>query len=346
MKLATINVAAHQKVVGSVQEDLLIDIAGLSERYSLGPVGFPANMLDLIRSGLFGKDFMQRVEELAQKEDPQGENADLFFKESEVKWMAPIPNPGKMPFVFGNGRFEGEIQRIDPDSGGRFPRPLYFLKAPSSIIAHKETIIINSDMGIVQPEAEIAVVIGKRCRSVAPGDVMDVIFGYSVLDDITGAGLSWQDGRVAHIPGAEGKVEEYYTRPMARFKGVDTWGPFGPYLAPKEDIENIEAATVTGRLDGKVVLQGQVGDYHWSIEQCVSTISECMTLEPGDVISMGTVPPIGGKSLRRVNLTDADGSIMEIEVEGVGVLSNPIKVVPPLWPEYPPARTVEDWVKL
>ncbi|MBN1318873.1 MAG: fumarylacetoacetate hydrolase family protein [Anaerolineales bacterium] len=344
MKLATIKVDGAERVVGLIEGDLLVDIAGMSERKGLGPKGFPNNMIQLISAGWLGEELLKRVEELASKEGSDGPNADLFCKVSEAKWAAPVPKPGKMPFVFANGRFPGTEERLDPDSGGRFPRPLYFLKASSSIIAHKETVLINEDMGIVQPEAELAVVIGKKARNIKPDEVMDVIYGYSVLNDITGAGLSWQDGRLAHIPSDDmGKSEDYYTRPMARFKGVDTWGPFGPYLVPKNMVENIRDAKIIGRLDGRVVLEGPVSHYRFTLEECVSTISECMTLEPGDVISLGTVAPVGGRSLRRVNLTDADGGITEIEVTGIGVLSNPIKVLPPLWPNEQPAKTLENW---
>ncbi len=339
MKLATVSVGARQRVVGLIGEDRLVDVAALSERKGLGPAGFPRDMLDLINAGWLGKELLKRVEELARQEIAKGANADLFYPVAGIQWNAPIPRPGKMPFVFANGRFDGKMERIDAESGGRFPRPLYFLKAPSSIIAHQETILINADMGIVQPEAELAVIIGQRARCIHPKQVMDYVYGYSVFDDITGAGLSWQDGRRSLIPSkVPGKIEEYYTRPMARFKGVDTWGPFGPYLVLKEEVAKIEDATIYGRLNGKVMLQGQVGDYHWSIGECIATISECITLEPGDIVSMGTVPPTEGRSLRDVNLTNANGGTMEIEVAGIGVLTNPIKILPPLWPDCPPAR--------
>jgi 2,4-didehydro-3-deoxy-L-rhamnonate hydrolase len=340
VKLATVSVNGRQRVVGLVGQDRLVDVAGLSERKGLGPAGFPRDMLELINAGWLGKELVKRVEDLAQQASTAETSADLFYSVSDILWKAPIPHPGKMPFVFANGRFDGKMERIDPESGGRFPRPLYFLKSPSSIIAHQEPILINEDMGITQPEAELAVIIGQRARCIRAEQALDYIYGYSVFDDVTGAGLSWQDGRRTLAPSkVPGKFEEYYTRPMARFKGVDSWGPFGPYIVPKEQVAHIEEATVYGRLNGKVVLQGQVGEYHFSIGECVATISECMTLEPGDVISVGTVPPTEGRSLREINLTNANGGTMEIEVTGIGILTNPIKVLPPLWPECPPART-------
>jgi 2,4-didehydro-3-deoxy-L-rhamnonate hydrolase len=337
MRLATILVSGRERVVGALGGNRLVDLAGISERYSIGPVGFPDDMVDLIRSGWLGMEFLKQVEKVATQETGCG---DLCYDEDGVLWKAPIPRPRQMPFVFANSDDNASVvaERLNPNSGGRWPRPLYFLKAPSSIIGNGETLVLYEDMGLVTPEAELGLIIGRKAKRVRPENALDVIFGFSLCNDITSGGLSQQDG-VKFTARDGDKIEYFYSRPMARYKGADTFGPFGPFITPKEEIGAVDKITISARFNGVLVEQGSVADYKFSIGEVIATITELITLEPGDVVSMGTMPAVPGKTIRSANLLK--GGTIELESPEIGLLRNSIKVLPPLWPDYPAVRAPE-----
>jgi len=173
--------------------------------------------------------------------------------------------------------------------------PVLFLKPPSSLIAHGEAIVWPAASQRVDYEAELAVVIGKKCKGVSPEEAPNYIFGYTALNDVTARDLQKADGQ------------------WTRAKSFDTFCPVGPYI---DTAYNPAGRRVQSVVDGVVRQEGNTDDMLFSPAALVSFISECMTLLPGDIIATGT--PEGVGPLRR-------GGVVEIRIDGLETLRNSVE---------------------
>ena len=170
--------------------------------------------------------------------------------------------------------------------------PLLFLKPPSSMVGHGDDVVYPAATGNLHHEAELAVVIGRRCRSVTADEALAFVAGYTCANDVTARDLQESDDQ------------------WTRAKGFDTFCPLGPAVVPDLDPGNV---AVICRVNGEQRQGGDTSDMLFSVPQLIAYISGVMTLEPGDVILTGTPPGVG--PVRR-------GDLMEVEIEGIGVLRN------------------------
>ena len=173
--------------------------------------------------------------------------------------------------------------------------PIIFFKPPTSLIGDGDTIVLPSVSRRVEFEAEIGVVIGSRARNVGAAEAVRVIAGYTCVNDVTCRDLQKEDGQ------------------WGRAKGFDTFCPVGPRVAHGLDWRDLE---VICRVNGTERQRARSTDMHFPIPDLVAFLSGIMTLEPGDLIATGT--PAGTAPMQ-------DGDRVEIEIPGVGVLSNPVK---------------------
>jgi 2-keto-4-pentenoate hydratase/2-oxohepta-3-ene-1,7-dioic acid hydratase in catechol pathway len=174
------------------------------------------------------------------------------------------------------------------------PLPMLFFKPPSALIGPGETIVIPPTSRQVEYEAEIGVVIGARLCRVDERAAEQGIGGYVCLNDVTCRDLQKTDGQ------------------WGRAKGYDTFCPVGPAVATGLDWRALE---VIGRVNGEQRQRAPATDMHFQIPFLVSYISDIMTLEPGDLIATGTPSGVGRLQ---------DGDVVEVEIPGVGILSNPV----------------------
>ena len=174
-------------------------------------------------------------------------------------------------------------------------RPLLFLKPPSAVIGPEESIILP-DSEQVHYEAELAVVIGKRCKNVIASDAGDVILGYTCMNDVSD------------------RVAQQWETNWVRAKAFDTSAPLGPVILPHAEAS--QPFHITLRLNGEIRQEGSTSDLYFSIPVLIETISAIMTLEPGDVIATGT--PAGVGDLH-------SGDIVEVSIGGIGVLRNTVQ---------------------
>lgn len=182
------------------------------------------------------------------------------------------------------------------EMGGDVPsEPLIFLKAPSALIEDGQEIVMPSWAGRVDYEGEIAVVIGRRATRVAAADAWDYVRGFLPLNDVTARDLQARDSQ------------------WSRAKGFDTFCPIGQEV-PIADVDR-DALEVITRVNGEVRQHGDVADMVFSIPFVIEYVTRFMTLEPGDIVATGTPDGIG--PLRA-------GDVVEIEVAGVGKVSNPV----------------------
>lgn len=183
--------------------------------------------------------------------------------------------------------------------GGDAPRePMLFLKPPSAAIAAGEAIVYPRGVERLDPEAELGVVIGRRARAVRRDEAMDHVAGLTCFNDVSARNYQRTDGQ------------------WARAKGFDTFAPFGPWIATGLDPSGL---AVVCRVNGEERQRGNTADLLHDVPALVSFVSGIMTLEPGDVIATGT--PAGVAPIR-------PGDVVEIEVEGIGVLVNPVMAAP------------------
>ncbi len=177
-------------------------------------------------------------------------------------------------------------------------KPEPFFKTPSCIIGPGDPIILPRGVGEVQEEAELVVVIGRRCRKVSKAEALAYVLGYTCGNDVSAR--DWQRG----------------DKQWWRAKSSDTFGPIGPTIETDLDSSHLD---IWARVNGREVQHCNTSELLFDVPSMISFISQVVTLEPGDLIFTGTsgVP---------VRITDGD--TVEVEVEGIGVLSNPVKNEP------------------
>jgi 2-keto-4-pentenoate hydratase/2-oxohepta-3-ene-1,7-dioic acid hydratase in catechol pathway len=172
---------------------------------------------------------------------------------------------------------------------------MLFLKPPSSVIGPGEAIVLPKSAR-VDYEAELALVIGRRCRNVSAREAMEVILGYTCLNDVSD------------------REAQGWEKNWVRAKGFDTSAPLGPVIVTKDEIG--EPFHVVLRLNGEVRQDGTTRDLLFPIPRLIEEITSVMTLEEGDVIATGTPAGVGPLS---------PGDIVEVEIEGIGILRNPVR---------------------
>ncbi len=175
--------------------------------------------------------------------------------------------------------------------------PIIFLKPTTAIIQDGEAIILPRASKRVDYEAELALVIGKRCHSISEKDALDYVKGFTCLNDVTARDLQ--------------KLDNQWTRA----KSFDTFCPIGPKLIPKDKIDPNDVDILL-RQNGKVRQSSNTSQFIFTIEKVIEFISDIMTLNKGDIITTGTPPGIGPIHA---------GDLIEVEIEGIGTLRNHVR---------------------
>jgi 2-keto-4-pentenoate hydratase/2-oxohepta-3-ene-1,7-dioic acid hydratase in catechol pathway len=279
-------------------------------------------MLDIIRGG---GPLQQAL--LASLDKIRSDTSVARISAAEVRWYPPVRRPGKICAVAMNNSSSNERKISAPD------HPAFFLKPASCLVGHREPIRIRPYYGSVHPEPELALVIGRAARDVAARDALDAVFGYTMFDDITGNGMRAEDRFHYYAlypkkgsPNETERVEQHLSY-AGRYKGSDTFGVLGPWLVTKDEIANPDDLAVRCKVGGELVADDSTRYYNYKVAEVVSFISQFHTLEPGDVISLGTAfkPGATRKSIHTANFQTVEGPV-EISIEGLGVQENPVVV--------------------
>jgi len=174
---------------------------------------------------------------------------------------------------------------------------MLFLKPPSSVIGPGTHIVLPPQSEQVEHEAELAIVIGRRCRGVTPQEAWDCVLGVTCGNDVTARDLQRRDGQ------------------WTRAKGFDTFCPLGPWIVTGLSETDVADLEVTCRVNGELRQRGRTGEMVFSPSQLIAYAAHIMTLEPGDVIMTGTPAGVGPLLA---------GDVVEIEIESIGLLRNPV----------------------
>jgi 5-carboxymethyl-2-hydroxymuconate isomerase len=192
------------------------------------------------------------------------------------------------------------------EAGMDAPRsPLVFAKWPSSVIGPDESIVVDSGLTErVDWEVELAVVIGRRLRNVAEADALAGVFGYTVANDVSARDVQFGDGQ------------------WVRGKSFDTFCPLGPAIVTADEVSDPQALALRTRVNGETVQDSNTAEMIFGVAQLIAFCSRSFTLEPGDVVLTGT--PWGCGEFMDPVRSLAPGDVVECEVDGIGVLSNPV----------------------
>jgi 2-keto-4-pentenoate hydratase/2-oxohepta-3-ene-1,7-dioic acid hydratase in catechol pathway len=212
---------------------------------------------------------------------------------------AAAVNPGKIICAGLNYHDHAREVGLDPPS-----RPLLFAKWPSAVIGDGDSIVIPAGVEQVDYEAELAVVVGARVKGVSVANAFEAIAGYTCLNDVSARTIQFEDGQ------------------WTRSKSFDTFCPMGPRLIPRDDVADPQSLRIACRLNGALVQSSSTAHMVFGVAELVAFASEAITLEPGDVIATGTPAGVayGSTSPRYLQ----PGDVVEVEIEGVGTLVNPV----------------------
>jgi 2-keto-4-pentenoate hydratase/2-oxohepta-3-ene-1,7-dioic acid hydratase in catechol pathway len=330
LKLLSFRWKDRDRIGFVLDDDRIADLAEIA--IALGRRPYP-DMLTLIEAGDTGTHFLRDAQAFAaDRPDKVG-----AIPTSEIVYHPPVRRPSKICGVALNNSASNERKISAPD------HPLFFLKPASSLVGHNQPIEVYDYYGSVHPEPELAVVIGKTCRHVDAKAAFDVVYGYSIMNDMTGNFMRSQDmvHYYALYPSKDdpSKVErrEQHLSYTARYKGSDTFGPFGPYLVTKDEVPDPHKLDVLCWHKDELIAEDSTAYYTHSVPEVIAYITRYHSLWPGDVISMGTAFRPGGakRSLHTANITTFGGPV-SVSITGLGKLVNPVRKINEV-----PARAAE-----
>lgn len=217
-----------------------------------------------------------------------------YLVQAPLDLLSPITRPTKILALGRNYQAHADETGFSPPD-----EPLFFAKAPSSIIGPGAGIVYPAIVTRLDPEIELGVVMGRRAKDVPEGEALDCVAGYTIVNDVTAREMQYRD------------IEEH--KPWFRAKSFDTFTPMGPHLVLKDEIPDPHDLRITLRVNGQARQDALTAHCIFKIPQIVHYVSTIMTLEPGDVIATGT--PGGIAPLER-------GDLVECSITGLGTLAN------------------------
>jgi 2-keto-4-pentenoate hydratase/2-oxohepta-3-ene-1,7-dioic acid hydratase in catechol pathway len=267
-------------------------------------------VVDLASGGLIGNDMVEVIAgwsvESARRATEHGRRLPL----SEVRLLPPI-RPRKNVIAvgrnyrdhakeFSDSGFDASEKQMIPD------HPVIFTKSPTSVIGPDDPIVLTNDpTGTTDYEGEMAVVIGHRARNVSRRDALSHVFGWTIVNDVTA-----RDLQKRHVQWFVGK-------------SPDTFCPMGPCITTRDELPDIRSSWLRTHVNGELRQEAPISALIFDTESLIVTLSQVMTLEPGDVIATGTGLGVGiGFDPPRYL---AAGDVVEITIDGIGTLRNPVE---------------------
>jgi 2-keto-4-pentenoate hydratase/2-oxohepta-3-ene-1,7-dioic acid hydratase in catechol pathway len=319
MKLASVSIGDRGVVAIAAGDGRVVPLEALLEFSDDSTTRVPRSMRELIAGGA---GLLGNIEAAAARAAASGLDALAVIPDA---WHPPVRHPGKILAVAMNNSASNARKISAPE------HPAFFLKPPSCLIGHGEPIRIRPYYGSVHPEPELALVIGQSTRDIAPEDALTAVFGYTIFNDITSNGMRaedrfhyWAIYADPENPDQTKKVEQHLSY-AARYKGTDTFGVLGPWLVTRDEISNPDELHVECHVGGEIVADDNTRYYNYKIAEVISFISQFQTLEPGDVVSLGTAfkPGAGRKSIHQANFQTVPGPV-GVSIENLGRQENPV----------------------
>ena len=219
---------------------------------------------------------------------------------ADARLAAPLARPGKMLFCGVNYR-----GHLDENPAAVLPKvPFFFSKFASAIVGPEAPIVLPTADGQVDYEVELAVVIGRTMRSVAPEAALDHVFGYTIANDVSARDVQFVDMQIT------------------LGKNPDTFCPLGPAIVTPDTFGDPQATALRTRVNGEERQSDTTDNMLFRVADLLAFVSSTITLDPGDIVTTGT--PAGVGTFRDPPLWLAPGDVVEVEVDGIGTLRNPV----------------------
>jgi 2-keto-4-pentenoate hydratase/2-oxohepta-3-ene-1,7-dioic acid hydratase in catechol pathway len=256
--------------------------------------------LELERPGLTWEGLLEeaRLEELADRWRRDAWRTSPLPL-ADLRLAPPLARPSKIVCLGLNYREHAREQGKEPPE-----RPLLFAKAPSCIVGPGDPIRIPPQEDRVDAEAELALIVARRARAVPAQEAAAYVAGITAFNDVSGRRAQFGD------------------RQWFRGKSFDTFGPMGPVVVTWDELEHPLDLEILCRVNGETRQRGRTSDMIFPPEEILSYVSHQMTLWPGDVIATGT--PAGVGVFRDPPVFLQPGDVVEVEIQGVGILRNPV----------------------
>ena len=310
MKLVTyLGPSGHEQLgalVGEGSAPEVLDLLAVAQARGLDQSSV-TDMLALLEAGPAGRDSVRSLVDWALS----GRNPSHRHPMAQVSLRAPVPRPPKVLCLAGNyAEHWRESGNTAPPKDRHVPE--VFIKPVSTIVGPDDIVRLPGPLcTAVDYEGELAVVIGRRAKNVAPEAALSYVAGYTNFNDISGRRLT------INVPREETPRTGYFD--WLNGKWFDTFGPLGPFLSIDE-ISDPQALRIQTRVNGQTRQDAVTGDMIFTIAETIAWISRFLTLQPGDVIATGTPSGVGsttGTYLRA-------GDQVEVEVDGLGILRNSV----------------------
>lgn len=245
----------------------------------------------MLLAGIFTVESFSAVHQFVQEH-----NLAEALTVADARLLAPLPRPPRIVALGRNYAAHAAETGAEPPS-----EPIFFVKASTSVIGPEEPVVCPKDIGRVDHEVELAVIVGKSGRRISREEAPSHIAGYTILNDVTAREMQARDLSEA--------------KPWFLSKSPDTFGPMGPCITlPDEILEPCEL-DLSLRVNGETRQESNTRNMIFDVPELIHRLSRYITLEPGDVISTGTPEGIAAV---------VPGDTMEAEVERIGVLRNPV----------------------
>ena len=266
------------------------------------PADRPANPLQWFDTeGLWFQKSRATAEALVRDEKALADAVEKgwLVPNRDAYWFAPVPRPGKLICIGLNYRdHAAESKMAIPE------KPVVFSKFSTSVIAPGEPVVLPPTSNQVDYEAELAVVIGRRAKNVPADRAYDYVLGYTAFNDVSARDFQFADGQ------------------WQRGKSCDTFAPMGQTIVTTDTIPDPHKLSIKLILNGQTMQDSNTDQLIFGVPELIEFLTQTITLEPGDVIATGTPPGVGFARNPPVFLKPGDE--MEVRIEGMGGLSNPV----------------------
>jgi acylpyruvate hydrolase len=306
MKLVTYSWQGHV-ALGALSNEQVVDLQrayaaalrhwGDADELAVADLRVPGDLLGLLRGGKASMAAARRALQFVEEQGVANQTEGLCHPVADVELLAPIQRPGKVVCVGLNYRSHlTEIGEPAPEY------PILFHKAATSLIGHRQSIVLPRISRQVDYEGELAVVIGRRGKYVSEQDALSCVAGYSCANDVSAHDI------------------EFRTSQWTSGKMLDTFCPLGPVLVTRDETPDPGCLRLITILNGQAVQEACTSDMVFSVPFLISYISSLATLEPGDLILTGTPAGIGCNRKPQVFLQPGDR--VSVQIDGIGTLTN------------------------
>jgi acylpyruvate hydrolase len=309
MKLVTIDIDGAD-TPGALLDEGILDLRAAAA--ALDTHTAHGGVLGILQAGQAGLDGVRHLVDAAQGRIDDMRAANAVHDPDTVRYRPPIPKPG---FILSVGmNYAKHLEEMNTP----IPKePAAFIKVPTSLTGNGEPIVVPPDHAdMVDFEGELTFVIGRECHKVSEAEAMDCVAGYTIANDVSAR--DWVPG----VFTAEGTMPAIHAwEKNILGKNYPSFTPMGPVMVTKDEIDDPAALHLVTKLDGEV-MQDTLTELVFPIPRLIAYYSQWYRFSPGDVVTTGSPSGVGFGRDPKVFMKP--GQRVEITVEGIGTLSNPL----------------------